>query len=197
MFFSRFIYQAGCISLSRCGSIFLYFFLFSAQQLFKTFKLSTQLSFIWVWNSFSFLFVLVKAAFSVYGLQCCLVIDIFSLIVFSNTHTHSIFVTFICDGNAIEFDTNPWITIENEIETKLMFWNCDSEQTWQRRFHYIFRFETNTQKTKHTKIKTEKNTNAADWWNNWDINCIFILFLFFHFISSNKPSECDFECRSI
>lgn len=38
-------------------------------------------------------------------------------------------------ANAIEFDTNPWITIENENKTKLMFRNRDREI--DRLFYYL------------------------------------------------------------
>lgn len=73
-------------------------------------------------------------------------------------------------ANAIEFDTNPWITIENENKTKLMFRNRDREIDWL--FYYLDML------CKKKKKRHRKTQNAADWWNNWDINCIFTFFLF-------------------
>lgn len=73
-------------------------------------------------------------------------------------------------ANAIEFDTNPWITIENENKTKLMFRNRDREI--DRLFYYLDML------CKKKKKRHRKTQNAADWWNNWDINCIFTFFYF-------------------
>lgn len=106
-----------------------YFFLFST-IVFKLLKLSTIVFYLGLIH-FHFYFACESCIFHLWLTYR------YSLIVFLNSVSFFLSLHFAIHlmANAIEFDTNPWITIENENKTKLMFRNRDREIN--RLFYYL------------------------------------------------------------